>query len=191
MATSTGKIIGIIALVALIVLIGVRFSPFMIMAPISMVTKLVGQARSVTMHGMGLGPSEIVFMVLPLLLVIMWIWAIVWVYRDAEKRGMSGALWALLVFVGSIIGLIIYLIIRNENLLQGEDKGTKEPCPGCQKPVSSKYVFCPHCGKRLQAVCPGCDKPVEQGWKVCPHCGKKLTESKNQKSGEAAKQIKD
>jgi hypothetical protein len=177
MATSTGKIIGIIALVALIVLIGARFSPFMIMAPISMVTKLVGQARSVTMHGMGLGPAEIIMSLLPLLLVLLWIWAIIWVYRDAEKRGMSGALWALLVFVGSIIGLIIYLIIRNENLIQSDASGSA-PCPGCEKPVSSEYVFCPHCGKRLQAICPGCEKPVEDGWKVCPQCGKKLTGSK-------------
>lgn len=180
MATSTGKIIGIIALAALIVLIGARFSPFMIMAPISMVSKLLGQVRSFFMHGVGLSPGEIAFMVLPLLLVILWIWAIVWVYRDAEKRGMSGALWALLVFVGSIIGLIIYLIIRNENLIrsEGSDAVKTEPCPGCEKPVSSDYVFCPHCGKRLQAVCPGCEKSIETGWKVCPHCGKKLTGSK-------------
>ena len=177
MATSTGKIIGIIALVALIVLIGARFSPLMIMAPMSMVSKLLGSVRSFFMHGVGLSPGEIAFTVLPLLLVILWIWAIVWVYRDAEKRGMSGALWALLVFVGSIIGLIIYLIIRNENLIKSNTAGTNA-CPGCEKIVSTEYVFCPHCGKRLQAICPGCEKPVEDGWKVCSQCGKKVTGSK-------------
>ncbi|MHA1608074.1 MAG: PLDc N-terminal domain-containing protein [Candidatus Freyarchaeota archaeon] len=36
----------------------------------------------------------------------------VWVYRDAEERGMEGALWLIIVLLTGIIGLIIYLIIR-------------------------------------------------------------------------------
>ena len=39
----------------------------------------------------------------------------IWVYRDAEKRGMSGALWLIVVLVGSIIGLIVYLVIRRDH----------------------------------------------------------------------------
>nr|MDO8062581.1 PLDc N-terminal domain-containing protein [Candidatus Freyrarchaeum guaymaensis]HDO80025.1 hypothetical protein [Candidatus Bathyarchaeota archaeon] len=36
----------------------------------------------------------------------------VWVYRDAEERGMEGALWLIIVLLTGIIGLIIYLIVR-------------------------------------------------------------------------------
>jgi len=38
----------------------------------------------------------------------------VWVYRDAEKRGESGALWLIIVLITGIIGLIIWLIIRGD-----------------------------------------------------------------------------
>jgi len=36
----------------------------------------------------------------------------VWVYRDAESRGMNGALWLIIVLLLGLIGLIIYLIVR-------------------------------------------------------------------------------
>ncbi len=38
----------------------------------------------------------------------------VWVYRDAESRGESGALWLIIVLVTGIIGLIIWLIVRGD-----------------------------------------------------------------------------
>ena len=36
----------------------------------------------------------------------------VWVYKDAEERGMEAALWLLIVLLTGIVGLIIYLIVR-------------------------------------------------------------------------------
>jgi putative membrane protein len=36
----------------------------------------------------------------------------VWIYRDAESRGMGGTMWLIITLVLSIIGLIIYLIVR-------------------------------------------------------------------------------
>lgn len=36
----------------------------------------------------------------------------VWVYRDAEKREMGGALWLIIVLITGCIGCIIYLIVR-------------------------------------------------------------------------------
>jgi putative membrane protein len=48
-------------------------------------------------------------------LVIWFIIAIavgVWIYRDAESRGMGGAMWLIIGLVLGIIGLIIYLIVR-------------------------------------------------------------------------------
>ena len=43
----------------------------------------------------------------------------VWVYRDAEKRGESGALWLIIVLITGIIGLIIWLIIRRDKPVSG------------------------------------------------------------------------
>jgi hypothetical protein len=50
-----------------------------------------------------------------IILVIWFIIAIavgVWVYRDAESRGMGGAMWLIICLILGIIGLIIYLIVR-------------------------------------------------------------------------------
>lgn len=111
-----------------------------------------------------------------LILLIIWLVLVFWVYRDAERRGMNGVLWALLVLIGNFVGFIIYLIVRNEEFPRQAAIEPTQNCPGCGKIVPQKYAFCPHCGTRLKAVCPNCDKPVSSDWKVCPHCGQKLTE---------------
>ena len=43
--------------------------------------------------------------IIPLLIAI-------WVYHDAEKRGMNGILWAIGVFLLCIIFLPVYFIVR-------------------------------------------------------------------------------
>ena len=113
-----------------------------------------------------------------LLLLIMWLILVFWVYRDAERRGMNGVLWALLVFFGIFIGLIIYLIVRSEEFPRQIASEPTQSCPSCSKIVVQKYTFCPHCGTRLKSVCPSCDKPVSSEWKACPYCGEKLMENK-------------
>ena len=44
--------------------------------------------------------------------LIIWILIGIWVYKDAERRGKSGALWLLIVIILGLIGIIIWLIIR-------------------------------------------------------------------------------
>lgn len=65
--------------------------------------------------GMGIIPTIIALCItLPLLAVF--IWSIVWAYNDAERRGKSGCLVALLVFLLTWpVGLIIWLLIRPED----------------------------------------------------------------------------
>ena len=114
-------------------------------------------------------------MLFSLVWLILWICVIVWVYRDAERRGMNGILWGLLVFIGNIIGLLIYLIVRSDNIPSTEVAQVVLKCPECGTPVSEKYAFCPHCGANMAGpVCPDCGKPVEKDWQACPHCGKNL-----------------
>jgi len=51
-----------------------------------------------------------------LVILIVYIWSVVWAYNDAERRGKSGCLVALLVFLLTWpMGLIIWLIFRPEN----------------------------------------------------------------------------
>ncbi len=55
------------------------------------------------------------FILIPIILFIVSILLAVWVYKDAEKRGMGGVLWLIVVIITGIIGLIIYLIVRADH----------------------------------------------------------------------------
>jgi endogenous inhibitor of DNA gyrase (YacG/DUF329 family) len=107
-------------------------------------------------------------------LSLLWILLAVWVYRDAESRGMSGVLWALLVLIGNFVGILIYLIVRSERKPAAAEDKTTVTCPACGQTSASNYKYCPHCGKSFQSTCPSCGKPAESSWKACPYCGQKL-----------------
>jgi len=185
MATSTGKTIGLIALIFLILLFfmhivpglfGIIFNP----SPFSHISVLSNIGNF--MHtNYGFPPSWFAFQIVPLGLLALWIAVILWVYRDAEKRNMNGVLWGLLVFVGNIIGLIIYLILRNEETFRSSPAPSVSVpgsglCPSCSVQVQPGFAFCPHCGSKVEAECPKCKKPVSGKWKLCPFCGERLAE---------------
>ena len=178
MATSAGKTIGLILLVLVILLIAVRITPFFV-APFGIFSGVFESLDLPHIKIDRIGPSWFrysFYSIFSLALLIIWILVIAWVYRDAERRGMNGILWALLVLIGNLIGLIIYLIVRSDIVPAQRAAPSLQTCPNCQKQVSTTYVFCPYCAARLHAVCPKCGKPTEENWKVCPHCGEKLSE---------------
>lgn len=93
----------------------------------------------------------------------------VYVYRDANKRGMNAILWMLIALLTpSLLGLIIYLLVRNNY--------SDLTCPNCNAPVEESYVICPNCRTKLRPTCDVCSAPVQTTWKVCPHCGSELPE---------------
>jgi hypothetical protein len=47
-----------------------------------------------------------------LLVVFVWIALLVWVYRDASRRGMNAWLWVVVVFFFHLLGIVAYLIAR-------------------------------------------------------------------------------
>ncbi|MBN1997743.1 zinc ribbon domain-containing protein [candidate division KSB1 bacterium] len=111
-----------------------------------------------------------------LLSILIWVAAAAWVFADAEKRGMTGILWALLVFIGNFIGLLVYLIVRagTEPVPGRSALVSNIACPECSKPVRNEFKVCPYCGAELKKHCPSCEKNVETAWKVCPYCGHEL-----------------
>jgi predicted RNA-binding Zn-ribbon protein involved in translation (DUF1610 family) len=125
--------------------------------------------------GMFFNEHSIIRMVPLLIMSALWAAIALWTYYDAEKRGMSGLLWGLLVFFGLFIGLIIYLIVRSTS---GPETAVApaQPakCPSCAKPVQSAFVACPHCGTSLSHKCGHCGKQAEQDWRVCPYCGESM-----------------
>jgi hypothetical protein len=145
------------------------------------VTHAVREAGRSVWRITDIGLVGIPMTVLPLALIALWIYVIVWVFRDAERRGMNGLLWALLVLIGNIVGLIIYLIVRSET--PGKPRvAAVEKCPGCGNENPPGFSYCPHCGASLKPVCPGCKKPVDRSWKVCPNCGTSLDPGKSEQA---------
>ncbi|CAN5900232.1 hypothetical protein BH24BAC1_BH24BAC1_25680 [soil metagenome] len=58
----------------------------------------------------GLG---IVGLLLALVVLVLYIWSIVWAYNDAERRGKSGVLVAILVALLSWpLGLLLWILFR-------------------------------------------------------------------------------
>jgi len=92
-----------------------------------------------------------------------------YVYRDAKRRGMNGALWTLLVLILApmylFIGLVIYLLVRDP---------LPYTCPQCASTVSAKFNFCPNCKYNLHPACPQCQQEVSDTDKFCPYCATEL-----------------
>jgi hypothetical protein len=190
MAKPKGKISALVMLVLVLLFLAFVLTP-LILAPLGIFTGMARGTRGVFFNGWHNIPW---FPFVPvwsfsLLFVFIWLAVILWVYKDAERRRMSGLLWALLVFIGNLVGLLIYLIIRQDHPVCAEPSGSatapppgppetaekKRPaCPACQKTVEPVFIYCPHCGASLQKACPSCGKPREPEWKVCPHCGAQL-----------------
>lgn len=86
--------------------------------------------------------------------VIIWfvifILVAIWVYRDAEKRGKSGALWLIIVILLGLIGIIIWLIVRPP--IGGEPKrvSSARRCPNCGRIIPEDAKTCPYCSKKFE-----------------------------------------
>lgn len=74
----------------------------------------------------------------------------IWVYRDAEKRGKSGALWLIIVIILGLIGIIIWLIVRPP--IGGEPKkvDSDRRCPNCGRVIPFDAKTCPYCSKKFE-----------------------------------------
>ena len=82
------------------------------MNPLAMVLALITSAIMLIFPFITVGIALFFY----LAMFILWIAVVIWVYKDAEKRGENGVLWLLVVLVGGIVGLIVYLILREEKL---------------------------------------------------------------------------
>jgi zinc ribbon protein len=121
--------------------------------------------------------------------VIVFILVALWVYRDAESRGMSAGLWVVALilaslfftFVGGLVVLILYLIIRTEHPMGGYPVGYAPP-PGYYQypppqpmgpaPPPAGVVGIP--GLELPRNCRNCGTRLNPGAAFCPYCGAKV-----------------
>ena len=79
-----------------------------------------------------------IMILIPIAFVVLGIFYMVWVAKDAKSRGMDNAiLWMILALTW--VGLIVYLLVR--------PKGTFIACPHCGEKRLQASEKCPHCGK--------------------------------------------
>jgi ribosomal protein L40E/H+/Cl- antiporter ClcA len=99
--------------------------------------------------------------------VILNIYILYWVYKDANKRDMEGIVWLLVVFFLSLIGLFIYLLVRKPLPSEEKEKPPEVVPPKVEiqpaQPKIEAKKFCPMCGAEL---------PAEA--QFCSSCGSKI-----------------
>ena len=120
------------------------------------------------------------------LLAAFWVGLIIWTWRDIRSRSadiFAAILATLLVAVFSIIGLLIYLLVRPKHTLAEQyDRALEEEillreleqaptCFNCGRPVQPDWQYCPYCETELKHPCPQCGYLLEPEWKRCPQCG--------------------
>ncbi|CAN5702880.1 hypothetical protein BH20VER1_BH20VER1_28720 [soil metagenome] len=68
-----------------------------------------------------------------------WIFLIIYVYRDSKARCMDNAiLLTIVTAITGLLGFLLYLLMR--------PKGTLIACPSCGKKRLEGSAKCPHCG---------------------------------------------
>jgi len=90
--------------------------------------------------------------ILPIIWLVIAILIAIWVYRDAEKRDSSGALWLIIVIFTGIIGLIIWLVVRPPIGGKPKSSGGGRNCPNCGRSIPMDAQVCPYCGKDFKTI---------------------------------------
>lgn len=75
---------------------------------------------------------------LSIVTTVIWVFVLIWVSKDAKSRGMdNGAMWIVLILFTGVIGLVIYIMSR--------EQGTLVTCRDCGNKRLRESRRCPHC----------------------------------------------
>jgi len=73
----------------------------------------------------------------------------IWVYKDAKKRKENAALWALIVFITPLVGIILWMIMRPP--IGGRKTTPDRMCPNCGRGIPFDAQICPYCAKKFES----------------------------------------
>jgi hypothetical protein len=119
-------------------------------------------------------------------LLVMWLAALYWTYRDASSRTRDQVLQGIAVgtvLVFNLPGLLLYLILRPKTTLSERYEHRLEAeallheireqpaCPQCRRKIETDFLTCPYCRAALRVGCEECGKALAFGWVSCPYCG--------------------
>ena len=120
--------------------------------------------------------------------LVVFILVAIWMYRDAESRGMSGGLWVVLLlvasfvapFIGGLIVLVIYLVVRSDHPVGYGRYTAYAGYPGYPPPYSPPMyppatgAATPPAASAGARVCRSCGAPLEPGGAFCVRCGARV-----------------
>jgi hypothetical protein len=135
-------------------------------------------------------PSAVSSHVLVVLAILFWTGSAVAVGIHAFNRDRSGFLWAALVFVTGLVGLLIYVIVAGTAADEVDDDDDAEQlrrCPECERSHEGSPNYCMECGEPLdegddvvvarvlrsgsRGYCSNCKSRVAIDADDCPNCG--------------------
>ena len=128
--------------------------------------------------------------------IVLWVSAIIWVFRDIRDRTRDPFFQAVSVFVVlvfNLAGLWLYLILRpqvtlaeayarsleEEALLQ--ELEDQKACPNCRRRIADDFIVCPSCQTQLKEACASCSRPLSYSWSACPYCARPKQESRQRR----------
>ncbi len=128
---------------------------------------------------------------LALAALVVFIFVAIWLYRDAESRRMSGGLWVVVLllaslffsFVGGIVVLVVYLLVRGSHPVGGMPGYYGYPYPPAYAPAypppmapppAATYTPPPAAPATPPSNCARCGAPLEPRAMYCPNCGAKV-----------------
>ena len=117
--------------------------------------------------------------------LVLWLSAIVWVFRDVRHRTTDQAsqlIAVVLVALFNLPGLVVYLVIRPQDTVDPYERTLEaeaymhelqlaaSACQACHRPIEDDFNVCPHCRATLREPCRACNRSIRTSWNACPYC---------------------
>jgi Double zinc ribbon len=154
------------------------------------VSQLLSQAFDAIGSVLALPIVRAGFQVLAAYVVVLWLGAAFWAFRDMRRRTTDviapyGSAALIVAFTPLFFpaAFLVHLVLRppetleersehalRRSILQAEAVGTT--CATCASPVADDWLVCPVCANRLRRRCPSCERLVELTWDICAWCGR-------------------
>ncbi|MEM3396954.1 MAG: zinc ribbon domain-containing protein [Thermoplasmata archaeon] len=149
-----------------------------LIAGLAGITAILGLSMNASAQYEYLGCMTGALCFLPIIWLVIWILIAIWVYKDAEKRGMSGILWLIIVVLLGLIGLIIYIVVRKPEQPQMPAAPPPPPPAYQQPPPPPPPAYGapppPPPAAPGMAPCPYCGTPNPTTATICQKCGARL-----------------